>query len=159
LPVTATHPVRSRSSLGPVLTASILVLVMTGTPWRQCALAADGRDFSALYSVVPVAVSEDEVRFALSLQLSNHRGEAVSGVSIRVVACGPDRREVGLSAPTELPQQGSAPVSVEMVLTGSEYEVWQAGCEPTFEVSYTDTEGQERRTPIEAAQGPVPAGE
>lgn len=136
----------------------IPILLAASLTWASPQPTGDGRDFTAFFRIGPVdVVSPDEVRLAVSLRVANH-GETVSG-SIRASGCGPERREIGASTASELPGRDSTRVNLDLVMNGDEYEAWQAGCDPTFEASYLDSEGQERRTPIEAAPGPVPEGE
>jgi hypothetical protein len=140
-----------------LLLATVFELPLAGS-WEGRALAADGRDFSAIYSLGPAVAEGDQLRLAFSIGISNHTGEGIAGAVVRISECGIERREVGASAPADLPSGLPVRVAFDIVLAPSEHEAWQQGCVPRIEVSYVDGEGQERRTPAEAA-GPVTEGE
>ena len=123
---------------------------------------AQRADFPAAYTVTDVSLAENGVELTLTLTLRNYSGFDIDDCKVLVSSSGPYATAIGSFGRIKL-LRSNREVSVRRRFTipQDEYERWQMGMQPEFELRVSNGDGGAREERIEARREypPVEAAE
>ena len=126
---------------------NVLVFVLSSAP----TLAANGRDFAALYQLSQVTDLGVQVRVTLALRLFNYTGADLGNAKVTLQDSKERLKSLGSLGTVSLRRRESAHLGGTFVIPKEEYNRWRHGATPSVQISYKDGTGKPQQRPIELA--------
>jgi hypothetical protein len=141
---------------GPrIVSAGVALACLLATLFALRLSGANGRDFAGFYQTSNVTQQGDSYQLTFKARVFNYSGADITGATFLLMRADQLGPAYATFPGISITKNQSTVVSSSIALSSRDYQAWQKGAPPRLFVQFTDSQGQNRREPVQLAWGPV----